>query len=124
MHGYIANTDYDWYCFLKKQTELQEINFWQPSGSRGFHAVEAGAPFFLKLKRPHYAIAGYGFFVRSSILPAWLAWDSFGIANGAPDFEVMKRRIEKYRRTGEVSTHGQYEIGCLMLQNKCHRSQC
>ena len=123
MRGYIANTDSDWYGFLKDQTELPEVNFWQPSGSRGFHAIEAGAPFFFKLKRPHYAIAGYGFFVRSSILPAWLAWDSFGVANGAPDFEVMKQRIEKYRRTGEFSLHGQYEIGCLMISQPVFFSQ-
>lgn len=115
MRGYIAHTDYAWYGFLKDQTELPEVNFWQPSGSRGFRAIEAGAPFFFKLKRPHYAIAGYGFFVRSSILPAWLAWDSFGAANGAPDFAAMKRRIEKYRRTRELSPHGQYAIGCLMI---------
>ena len=54
------------------------------------------APFFFKLKRPYYAIAGFGTFARSSLLPAWLARESFQEKNGAPDFQTMRRRIEKY----------------------------
>lgn len=85
MRGYIANTDYDWYKFLKSQSHLEEVNFRQPSGSRNFKTVPPGSPFFFKLKKPYYAIAGFGYFARSSILPAWLAWQSFVFANGAPD---------------------------------------
>ena len=117
MLGYIANTDYDWYRFLKGQGQLGEVNFWQPSGSREFRAIPTGAPFYFKLKRPYYAIAGFGYFARNSILPAWLAWGSFKEANGAPDFMTMKRRIEKYRSPEGISLEGQYEIGCLMISN-------
>jgi len=115
MKGFIANTDYDWYTFLKEQQTLDEVNFWQPSGETRFRAIQVGAPFFFRLKRPYYAIAGFGFLAHTSILPAWFAWDSFGGANGAPDFDAMRKRIEKYRKPAKIDLHGQYQIGCLLI---------
>lgn len=55
-------------------------------------------PFFFRLKSPHNAIAGFGYFASYSALPAWLAWGSFGRTNGAADFDEMRARIERYRR--------------------------
>ena len=115
MRGYVANTDYEWYRYLSAQGVLPEVNFWQPSGNRTFRAIEPGSPFFFKLKSPHYAVAGFGFYTRHSILPAWLAWETFGPANGAPDFTVMRERIETLRRTQVSDSHGDYQIGCLMI---------
>lgn len=117
MRGYIANTDYDWYRFLKGQPQLEEVNFWQPSGKRRFLAVEPGSPFFFKLKKPHYVIGGFGIFAGSSRLPAWLAWDSFGIANGAVDLPSVLHRIERYRPSESIHPYGDFEIGCLMISN-------
>jgi len=94
---------------------LDEVNFWQPSGGRAFRAIPSGAPFLFKLKKPHYAIAGFGYFARSSILPAWLAWESFGPKNGAPDFDTMRRRIEKYLPHTRIDPRGEYSVGCLMI---------
>jgi putative restriction endonuclease len=115
MRGYIGNTDFDWYSYLKQQTNLDEVNFWQPSGGNAFHAIPPGAPFFFKLKKPYYVIAGFGLFAHHSVLPAWLAWDSFGGANGASNFDEMRRRIERYRGVGNRDPHGQYQIGCLLI---------
>jgi len=97
MRGYVANTDFDWYTFLATKPHLDEVNFWQPSGGRGFHALRRGEIFFFKLKRPHHAVAGFGIFERHTVLPAWLAWEAFGDSNGAPTLEVMRTRIERYR---------------------------
>jgi putative restriction endonuclease len=115
VRGYVANTDYEWYRFLHAQGNLPEVNFWQPSGSRAFRAVEPGSPFFFKLKKPHYAVAGFGFFARHSILPAWLAWETFGLANGAADFATMRERIERLRDSPAGGSQGEYRIGCLMI---------
>lgn len=112
--GYIGNTDFDWYSFLSVHPEFREINFWQPSGNRGFHAISPGEPFFFRLKAPDNAIAGFGYLSRSEILPAWLAWDTFGMANGAASFKEMVSRVARYRRTAE-DAHGNYNIGCLMI---------
>lgn len=114
MLGYIGNTDFEWQSFLSTHPEFQEINFWQPSGNRSFHAIAPGQPFFFRLKSPHNAIAGFGYLSRHEILPAWLAWDTFGMANGAASFHEMLQRIAKYRR-GPIEPHGNHRIGCLMI---------
>ena len=115
MRGCIANTDYDWYEFLRRQPDLSEVNFCQPSGSRAFKAISPGAPLFFRLKSPHNAIGGFGCFALHRILPAWLAWESFGVANGAPDLQTMRRRIEKYQKDAAPGPTGDYQIGCLMI---------
>lgn len=114
MIGWIGTTDFDWYSYLHAQGALEEVNFWQPSGGKGFHAIGVGAPFFFKLKAPHNVIAGFGIFAGHTVLPAWLAWESFGTANGAPDFPTMRQRIEKYRHA-PPDPHATYQIGCLMI---------
>jgi len=101
--------------FLASLPGLDEVNFWQPSGGRAFRAIPSGAPFLFKLKKPHYAIAGFGYFAQSSILPAWLAWESFGPKNGAPDFDTMRRRIEKYLPRARIDPRAEYSVGCLMI---------
>jgi putative restriction endonuclease len=112
--GYIGNTDFEWFEFLSAHPEFSEINFWQPSGGRNFRAISSGEPFFFRLKSPYNAIAGFGYLSRHEILPAWLAWDTFGMANGAPSFQEMARRIAKYRRA-PADPHGNNKIGCLMI---------
>jgi putative restriction endonuclease len=94
------------------------VNFWQPSGGRGFRAVPKGSPFFFRLKAPYNAIAGFGYFAEHSVLPAWLAWEAFGVKNGARDFDEMRARIEKYRRRfapGPSERPGDYDVGCIMV---------
>ncbi|NJN14779.1 MAG: HNH endonuclease [Planctomycetes bacterium] len=115
MRGFVGVTDREWYEFLRGQPHLDEVNFWQPSGRNRFRAVPAGSPFFFKLHAPHNAIAGYGIFARHEIVPDWLAWEAFGIANGAPDHETMRRRIRKYRKLGEGSAQESFNVGCLMI---------
>src|SRR5438445_4174301 len=115
MRGSIAITDYGWYDLLRNQQGLEEVNFWKPSATRGFHADQF-SPFLFKLKAPHNAICGFGFFARYSALPAWLAWETFGTANGCADQRMMERRIETIRmrmryRGDSPSDH----IGCILI---------
>jgi putative restriction endonuclease len=117
VRGLVLPTDYDWYTFLKRRQPLSEVNFWQPSGGTTFHATQPGSPVFFKLKAPHNAIGGFGFFARASVLPAWLAWDSFGADNGAATLDEMNLRIEKYRSVERRDRSGRYEIGCLMISS-------
>lgn len=112
--GYIGLTDPDWYAYLSAQPRIDEVNFWQPHGSRAFRAIRRGEPFFFKLRAPHKDIAGFGFFERYESLPAWLAWECFGDMNGAPDFESMGKAIARLR--GEPgSPAGSFQIGCIMI---------
>jgi len=117
MIGWIAPTDYDWFSFLATQPGLEEVNFWTPSTHFAFRS-EPGTPFFFKLKSPHNAIAGFGYFARYDPLPEFLAWDCFGVGNGAPSFQAMKTRLEGIRaRNNMAGATGLEQIGCIVLAN-------
>lgn len=120
MRGLVANTDIDWFTFLKERQPLEEVNFWQPSAGdeenpRTFRALRPGEPLFFRLKKPHYAVAGFGLFARHEVVTARLAWEAFGQRNGAADFGSMCARIEKYRRGQPVEPQRAYRVGCIMI---------
>jgi putative restriction endonuclease len=115
MKAFVAVTDRDWYEFLRRRSDLDEVNFWQPGGGRQFRALSPGQPFLFKLHYPENAIVGGGFFAHFSLIPASLAWDAFGEKNGAPTFSEMRRRIERYRRIAP-DPREDYNIGCIILE--------
>lgn len=112
MKAYVGVTDNDWFSFLAQQPGIDEVNFWQPGGSREFRSLQPGEPFLFKLHSPQNYVAGGGFFAHSTILPISLAWEAFGIKNGASSYLGMKRLVE--RRRGAIS-HEDYRIGCIIL---------
>lgn len=114
MLAYIGVTDEDWYRFLSAQPGIDEVNFWKPGGRQGFAALAPGQPFLFKLHAPFHAIVGGGFFAHFSRLPTSLAWEAFGIKNGAPTLTEMRHRIEHYRKV-PPSTED-YSIGCILLE--------
>ena len=116
MKAYVGITDGDWYHFLRARQDLDEVNFWQPGGTRLFRTLAVGQPFLFKLHAPKNFIVGGGFFTHSSLLPSSLAWETFGEKNGAASLEEMRRRIQKYRRTRR-DPHENYKIGCILLQD-------
>lgn len=109
---WIANTDNDWFDFLSAQPNLDEVNFWQPSGRTEFHAIQPGELFLFRLKSPRNMIGGFGVFEQSSRLPISLAWDAFGIKNGAATFDEMSRRVSRYV-DGEVRRD--HLLGCRII---------
>jgi len=93
-----------------------EVNFWQPSGSRQFRTLRPGEPFLFKLHSPNNFIVGGGFFVRYSALPCSLAWEAFGDKNGVRDMAEFLARIRKYReRSGGEQLQSDPVIGCNVL---------
>ncbi|RIL03963.1 MAG: restriction endonuclease [Proteobacteria bacterium] len=114
MKAWVGVTDWSWYEFLANQPRLEEVNFWQPGGSRAFTTIGPGELFLFKLRRPHDVIAGGGFFAHSALLPLGLAWESFGTGNGAASLADMKRLIDRYR-SSEGTSDPNYTIGCVVL---------
>lgn len=61
-------------------------------------------------------ICGYAFFARYSVLPDWLAWATFGEANGTASFRELRERIlmirQRIRFRGAATTP---ELGCILL---------
>jgi putative restriction endonuclease len=119
MNAYVAVTDADWYSYLSGKASLDEVNFWQPNPWNGeFGVLRRGEPLLFKLKAPHNAIAGVGFFERYHTLPFSLAWDAFGGKNGADDKQSMWERIARLRRD-RPAWWEDFNIGCLMLVEPC-----
>jgi putative restriction endonuclease len=104
-------TDKDWFQFLTN-IRPDEANFWQPSGSRSFRALQPGEPFLFKLHSPDNFIVGGGYFVRYSALPASLAWDAFGEKNGVLSLDALCSRVRRYRRNDDAVDP---VIGCNVL---------
>jgi len=114
LRAWVGVTDWDWYQFLAGQRDLPEVNFWQPGGTQAFASLAPGELFLFKLKYPRNVIAGGGFFVHSTLLPLGMAWDSFGIGNGAPSRAEMKRLIDSHRKKKGAGGEN-YTIGCILL---------
>lgn len=110
MKFWVGVTDKAWFDWLRAKAP-GEVNFWQPSARPLAGFLEPGVPFLFKLHAPRNFIVGGGFFVRFSALPARLAWEAFGEANGVADYAALRERIEQYR--GEI--RGDPEIGCNVL---------
>jgi putative restriction endonuclease len=111
MKPWLGVTDNDWFDFLSR-AGVDEINFWQPSSRAPFVGLEPGSPFLFKLKRPFNHVAGGGTFVKFSTLPLSLAWDVFGIKNGAESRSAFERMIRRLTSSSHVRDP---EIGCTVL---------
>ena len=118
MRGYVGNTDYDWFTFLRDiRPPVDEVNFWRPGAEGSFRVLKPGEPFFFRLKAPHHAIAGFGYFAHFSVLPVSVAWEVYGIANGAATYEAMRSRLLRIRRRFGMITEAKqdFRIGCVLI---------
>ena len=111
MKIWVGVTDDDWFV-RSSHLRPDEVNFWQPSGSRTFRALQPGELFLFKLHSPKNFIVGGGHFVSYSALPASLAWDAFGVKNGVASFDELRSRIRRYRRKDNAIDP---VIGCNVL---------
>lgn len=113
MRGYVAVTDPGWYRHLSREPGPKDANFWRPSAKP--RREEVGAPFFFKLKAPHHAIAGFGFFAGFTVLPDWLAWDTFGEANGVASLAELRARLSRIQRGARIAGEQGGLIGCCLI---------
>jgi len=121
---FIANTDKAWFDFLSNPSLAQdgfvdEVNFWQPRAQRPMARIAPGTPVFFRLKRPTYAIAGYGFYASFVLLGLEQAWDWFREKNGDSDLASFLSRIGKYRNLDLIGDpHApRARIGCTLLRS-------
>ena len=113
MKFWVGVTDSQWFEFLSKQN-LDEVNFWQPSSKPLFISDDlTGMPFLFKLKKPNNHIAGGGFYVGYSQLSLEMAWDVFGIKNGASSCHDFLHSIDPKGRIRNSND----TIGCTILAN-------
>ena len=108
-----ANTDLDWFDYLAAQPDIDEVNFWQPSGNANFGAIAEGELFLFKLKSPRNAIGGFGVLSQSTNMPLSYAWEAFGTKNGARSLPEMRERILQYRPSSRNEIDP--TIGCRIV---------
>jgi putative restriction endonuclease len=109
---FIANTDREWFDFLGAQPNLKEANFWRPS-SRQFHSIQPGEFFAFRLKSPTNRIGGFGILSTSTVLPLQVAWETFGLSNGAASYDALRDAIARYRPDEVVGPAT--NVGCRVL---------
>ena len=115
MKLYVGIIDFDLFQTLK-EAKCSEVNFWRPSGNTNFKALSRGEMFLFKLHSPYNCIVGGGFFQAFKLLQTSLAWEAFGVANGADSCAAMLERIYKYRKTDSIAEPDP-EIGCVILSS-------
>lgn len=114
MKAFVAVTDNDWFRFLSQQPDIDEVNFWTPSGKR-LANFSIGQPVLFKLHMPEHFIVGGGFWTHFSRLPISLSWEAFGPKNGASSYSEMRVRVEKYLNA-TPNRLADYEVGCELLE--------
>src|SRR6185437_4680284 len=110
----VAVTDGDWFEHLRRKNDLDEINFWAPSGKTIFRALAPGGLFLFKLHAPRNYIVGGGIFAYANSMPCSLAWEAFGEANGAQSLQQMRARIARYRKV-QLTPSEDVSVGCRIL---------
>jgi putative restriction endonuclease len=118
MRGYVAPTDYDWFTYLRAiEPPIDEVNFWKPGSGTNFHALDPGEPLFFKLKAPHNAIAGFGYFAHFSRLPVSMVWQVYGEANGARSYAEMRDTLVRYRLRFDRNADAKQDfwMGCVLV---------
>lgn len=118
---FIANTDRAWFDFLSSRAAgrpLDEVNFWLPKATTPMKRMLPGEPVFFKLKKPDYAIVGYGFYACFDVLDLDTAWRTFGEKNGDPSRERFLGRMGGYRGVDLLDPKVKREaIGCTVLRD-------
>jgi putative restriction endonuclease len=119
--AFVANTDRAWFDFFAGRSHVgrvDEVNFWLPRATTPMREMAAGELIFFRLKKPDYAIAGYGFFAHFQALDLDLAWQTMGEKNGDPTRERFFERIGRYRGIDLLLPNApRAPIGCTILRD-------
>jgi putative restriction endonuclease len=118
--AYIAHTHREWFDTLSRFAErrseralhLDEVNFWSPRSLKAVKPFDLGEPIFFRLGAPTRCIAGYGFFAAFSTPDVRLAWQLFGVKNGAESLSDLGRLLG---RTTSASLD--QPLACMVLRD-------
>jgi putative restriction endonuclease len=119
---FVAHTHREWFDNLSavartnnlglQPVRLDEVNFWSPRAPTRLKNFDPGDPVFFRLGAPTRRIAGYGFFATFHPADVHLAWDLFGVKNGAATLSTLAALLG--RRT---LTDLDAPLGCTVLRD-------
>lgn len=110
MKIYVYPTDRDWFEYLSRRPNTDEVNFWRPGGVQPFRQLQTGELLLFRLKGRINKIAGGGVFLRFSLQSITAAWSAFGDKNGLPDYETFRATLAKHKEDDPSRS-----IGCVVL---------
>lgn len=114
MRAVVGVTDNAWAAYLRDRPHLSEANFWLPSPSGKFKALQIGEPFLFKTHHPENELVGGGFFSGYNQLTIREAWEFIGHGNGFDSAEALAERIGRYRKQ---TPSLELVIGCVFLRD-------
>lgn len=114
MRAVVGVTDNAWAAYLRDRPHLTEANFWLPSPTTTFRALQPGWPFLFKTHHPENQLVGGGFYSGFHVLSVAEAWALFGEGNGVGSLDDLARAIARYRRAEPAPD---LMIGCVMLRD-------
>ena len=114
MRAVVGVTDNAWAAYLREHPYLTEANFWLPSASATFRALQVGEPFLFKTHWPQNKIVGGGFFSGYDEFSVAEAWELFGEGNGVASERDLATAISRYRKQQPDS---RARIGCVLLRD-------
>ena len=114
----VANTDQDWFEFLRSHKYSQDVNFWTPT-PWSVRRLQPGDTWHFLLKSPIRALGGYGVFKEYRRLSIQDAWQTYDIANGVSSVSELLSRCREYskRHSGYPVTDVHSLIGCVILSD-------
>lgn len=110
-------TDHAWADFLRARLDLDEVNFWVPSGRNFMGRAALDEPFLFKTKSPRNTLVGGGFYAGFYERRVSEAWTVFGEANGVSEEADLQAAIQVYRARNQAPFSPDPTIGCLILRN-------
>jgi putative restriction endonuclease len=121
LEPFVANTDRRWFDYLASRAQdgrVDEVNFWSPLAQSPVKRMTPGEPVFFRLKRPDYAVAGYGFYAHFALLSLEDAWSLFGWKNGDPFEAAFLQRIGEYRQADLLDPRvARTPLACMVLRD-------
>ena len=107
MDFWLGVTDNAWFDFLSRSA-LDEVNFWQPSGTAPFTSLPEGTPFLFKLKRPYNHVAGGGYL---AVCPGLLGF-------AGPGCQLQRSPCVRHGKASPRPAHRNRRGSCLTDGNK------
>ena len=84
-----------------------------PIGTRG--AAGHWDPVLFQAEGSPSRYRGFGFFAGFTILPAWLAWDTFREANGVGGLQDLRARLSGIQKGARIDADPSGRIGCCLI---------
>lgn len=117
MAGYIGVTSREWFMYLSKNNDSNEVNFWR-SDTKNFKSLIQGEPFFFIVKnnkgiKGEKSVLGQAKYEKFEVISVEEAWEKYRKGNGYQTKDHFINRLQNM--FPDSITDG--KIGCIILSD-------